>query len=66
MTRSYAEVAKAIGAPKASRAVASASASNKVAVIVPCHRVVRQDRSLSGYRWGIERKAKLLQREATT
>jgi AraC family transcriptional regulator, regulatory protein of adaptative response / methylated-DNA-[protein]-cysteine methyltransferase len=62
-TASYAEVAQAIGKPKAVRAVATACASNNVAVAVPCHRVVRSDGSLSGYRWGPERKAELLRRE---
>ena len=62
-TRSYAEVARAIGEPKASRAVARACASNRVAVVVPCHRVVRADGQLSGYKWGVERKRKLLTAE---
>jgi AraC family transcriptional regulator, regulatory protein of adaptative response / methylated-DNA-[protein]-cysteine methyltransferase len=62
-TASYAEVALAIGQPKAVRAVATACASNNVAVAVPCHRVVRSDGSLSGYRWGPERKRELLRRE---
>lgn len=62
-TRSYAEVAEAIGDRAAVRAVASACARNPVALAVPCHRVVRSDGSLSGYRWGVERKAKLLERE---
>ncbi|WP_206741406.1 methylated-DNA--[protein]-cysteine S-methyltransferase [Hyphomonas chukchiensis] len=59
-TASYAEVAAAIGKPGAVRAVAAACAANPVAVIVPCHRVVRSDGSLSGYRWGVERKRALL------
>lgn len=63
-TRSYRDIAGAIGAPKAVRAVAGACAANAIAVIIPCHRVVRNDGSLSGYRWGIERKQKLLQQEA--
>jgi AraC family transcriptional regulator, regulatory protein of adaptative response / methylated-DNA-[protein]-cysteine methyltransferase len=63
-TASYADVATAIGNPKAVRAVATACASNNIAVAVPCHRVVRSDGSLSGYRWGPERKAELLRREA--
>jgi AraC family transcriptional regulator of adaptative response/methylated-DNA-[protein]-cysteine methyltransferase len=63
-TRSYAEVARAIGCPKAIRAVARACATNPVSVVVPCHRVVRQDGNLAGYRWGIGRKRALLQREA--
>jgi AraC family transcriptional regulator of adaptative response/methylated-DNA-[protein]-cysteine methyltransferase len=63
-TLSYTELAQRIGAPRAARAVASACAANPVAVAVPCHRVVRSDGSLSGYRWGVERKHKLLAREA--
>jgi AraC family transcriptional regulator of adaptative response/methylated-DNA-[protein]-cysteine methyltransferase len=63
-TASYAEIAKAIGAPKAVRAVAGACAANPLAVAIPCHRVVRTDGALSGYRWGVERKRALLQREA--
>jgi AraC family transcriptional regulator of adaptative response/methylated-DNA-[protein]-cysteine methyltransferase len=62
-TVSYAELAERIGAPKAVRAVAGACAANKIAIAIPCHRVVRNDGSLSGYRWGIERKAALLARE---
>jgi AraC family transcriptional regulator of adaptative response/methylated-DNA-[protein]-cysteine methyltransferase len=62
-TRSYSEVAKAIGRPRAVRAVARACATNPVAVAIPCHRVVRQDGSISGYRWGIERKQALLAME---
>lgn len=62
---SYSDIAERIGAPKAVRAVAQACRANKVAVAVPCHRVVRNDGSLSGYRWGIERKRALLEREAT-
>lgn len=62
-TRSYAEIASAIGSAKAVRAVASACANNRVAVVVPCHRVVRSDGGLSGYRWGVERKRKLLENE---
>ncbi|MDO9598060.1 MAG: bifunctional DNA-binding transcriptional regulator/O6-methylguanine-DNA methyltransferase Ada [Azoarcus sp.] len=63
-TMSYAEVAERIGAPKAVRAVAGACAANALAVAIPCHRVVRTDGSLSGYRWGVERKRALLAREA--
>ena len=63
-TASYAAIAKKIGAPKAARAVAQACAANPVAVAIPCHRVVREDGSLSGYRWGVERKRALLEREA--
>lgn len=64
-TRSYKEVAKAIGKPKAVRAVAGACAANPVALVVPCHRVVRSDGSLSGYRWGMKRKRALLEGEKT-
>lgn len=62
-TRSYSQVAAAIGQPKASRAVANACASNPVALIIPCHRIIRADKSLGGYRWGIERKRALLEAE---
>jgi AraC family transcriptional regulator, regulatory protein of adaptative response / methylated-DNA-[protein]-cysteine methyltransferase len=62
-TRSYSQVAKAIGQPSASRAVARACATNPVAVAIPCHRVVREDGSISGYRWGVERKKTLLAME---
>ena len=63
-TATYADIAAVIGAPKAVRAVARACASNRLAVAIPCHRVVRTDGSLSGYRWGVARKRKLLDREA--
>jgi AraC family transcriptional regulator of adaptative response/methylated-DNA-[protein]-cysteine methyltransferase len=63
-TASYAEIASAIGAPKAVRAVAQACAANSLAVAIPCHRVVRTDGDVSGYRWGVERKRALLAREA--
>ncbi len=62
-TRSYADVAREVGAPKAVRAVARACAANPVALVVPCHRVVRSDGALGGYRWGARRKATLLARE---
>jgi AraC family transcriptional regulator of adaptative response/methylated-DNA-[protein]-cysteine methyltransferase len=62
-TLSYSEVAKKIGRPTAVRAVARACATNPVALVVPCHRVVREDGGLGGYRWGIERKEQLLERE---
>jgi AraC family transcriptional regulator of adaptative response/methylated-DNA-[protein]-cysteine methyltransferase len=64
-TVSYAEIACRIGAPKAVRAVAGACAANNLAVAIPCHRVVKNDGSLSGYAWGVERKRALLDREAT-
>ena len=63
-TASYAEIAKAVGAPGSARAVARACASNRIAVAIPCHRVVRSDGSLSGYRGGVERKRALLAKEA--
>lgn len=63
-TASYAEIARRIGQPRAVRAVAGACAANALAVAIPCHRVVRSDGALSGYRWGIERKRALLAREA--
>jgi AraC family transcriptional regulator of adaptative response/methylated-DNA-[protein]-cysteine methyltransferase len=62
-TVSYTELAQRIGSPAAVRAVAGACAANPVAVAIPCHRVVRNDGGLSGYRWGIERKAALIERE---
>ncbi len=65
-TMSYADVAAAIGAPSAVRAVAGACAANSLALAIPCHRVVRTDGSLSGYRWGVERKRELLAREAVS
>ena len=63
-TRSYGEVAEALGDPKAARAVARACATNPVALVIPCHRVVREDGALGGYRWGLERKRLLLEGEA--
>lgn len=62
-TASYADIAQRIGSPKAVRAVARACATNHIAVAIPCHRVVRTDGSISGYRWGVERKQALLERE---
>lgn len=62
-TMSYTELAAALGKPNAVRAVASACAANRLAVAIPCHRVVRTDGSLAGYRWGVERKRELLERE---
>jgi AraC family transcriptional regulator of adaptative response/methylated-DNA-[protein]-cysteine methyltransferase len=63
-TRSYAELAATVGAPRAARAVASACAGNRVAIVVPCHRVIRGDGSPGGYRWGLDLKRRLLAREA--
>lgn len=63
MTASYTEIARQMGQPKSVRAVATACAANRIAVAIPCHRILRTDGSLSGYRWGIARKAELLQRE---
>lgn len=63
-TATYAQIAERIGAPTAARAVAGACAANKLAVAIPCHRVIRNDGSLSGYRWGVERKRALLAKEA--
>ena len=62
-TVSYTELARRIGAPKSVRAVAQACGANRLAVAIPCHRVVRNDGALSGYRWGVERKRTLLERE---
>ncbi len=64
-TRAYSEVAKAIGKPSAVRAVARACATNPVCLVVPCHRIVGKDGSLTGYRWGVSRKKQLLDRERT-
>lgn len=63
-TATYAEIAARIGQPDAVRAVASACAANVLAIAIPCHRVIKSDGTLSGYRWGIERKRALLEREA--
>ncbi|AWM92473.1 cysteine methyltransferase [Pseudomonas sp. 31-12] len=64
-TASYRDIAQRLGKPGAFRAVANACGANPVAVIVPCHRVLRQDGSLGGYRWGLERKRQLLDREVS-
>ena len=65
-TRSYADIAAAVGKPKAVRAAGSANGANNVAVLIPCHRVVRTDGTLGGYAYGVDRKAKLLERERPT
>jgi AraC family transcriptional regulator of adaptative response/methylated-DNA-[protein]-cysteine methyltransferase len=62
-TRTYSQIAQAIGNPNAVRAVGTACGSNRVAVVIPCHRVIREDGSMGGYRWGLERKEELLRRE---
>jgi AraC family transcriptional regulator of adaptative response/methylated-DNA-[protein]-cysteine methyltransferase len=62
-TRTYSQIARAVGKPRAVRAVARACATNPVSIVVPCHRVVRADGNLAGYRWGLPRKEKLLERE---
>jgi AraC family transcriptional regulator of adaptative response/methylated-DNA-[protein]-cysteine methyltransferase len=62
-TRSYADIAKSLDKPGAVRAVGSACGKNPVALVIPCHRAVREDKSLGGYRWGLERKKRLLERE---
>lgn len=64
-TASYGEIADRIGAPKEAYAVGEACAANRIAVAIPCHRVVRKDGALAGYRWGFKRKRALLKREAT-
>jgi AraC family transcriptional regulator, regulatory protein of adaptative response / methylated-DNA-[protein]-cysteine methyltransferase len=63
-TRSYSQIAQALGQPRATRAVAHACATNPVSLVIPCHRVVREDGTLGGYRWGLERKQQLLEQEA--
>ncbi len=63
---SYSEVARSVGSPRAVRAVANACASNRIAILIPCHRVIRGDGTLGGYRWGLERKRALLDRERST
>jgi AraC family transcriptional regulator of adaptative response/methylated-DNA-[protein]-cysteine methyltransferase len=65
-TATYADIARAIGAPGSSRAVALACGANRLAVAIPCHRVVRSDGALSGYRWGVARKRDLLTREGVS
>jgi AraC family transcriptional regulator of adaptative response/methylated-DNA-[protein]-cysteine methyltransferase len=65
-TRTYSEVARALGRPRAVRAVARACATNPVSIVVPCHRVIREDGNLAGYRWGLSRKEQLLARERTS
>jgi len=62
-TVSYTQIAERIGAPKAVRAVAQACGANHIAVAIPCHRVVRRDGDIAGYRWGVDRKRELLRRE---
>ncbi len=62
-TRSYADIAAAVGKPKATRAVGTANGANAIAVLIPCHRVIRSDGTLGGYAYGLNRKAKLLERE---
>jgi AraC family transcriptional regulator of adaptative response/methylated-DNA-[protein]-cysteine methyltransferase len=62
-TRSYSEIAAALGNPRATRAVARACASNRLAIVIPCHRVVRTDGAMGGYKWGAARKQTLLERE---
>lgn len=63
-TLSYTELARRLGVPQSCRAVASACAANPLALVIPCHRVVRSDGGLAGYRWGVERKGELIKREA--
>jgi AraC family transcriptional regulator of adaptative response/methylated-DNA-[protein]-cysteine methyltransferase len=65
-TRSYGEIAREIGTPGAARAVGRACATNPVAIVIPCHRAVAGSGALTGYRWGLERKKKLLAREGVT
>ena len=62
-TRTYSQVARSLGQPKAVRAVARACATNPVSIVVPCHRVIREDGTLAGYRWGLSRKEQLLTKE---
>jgi AraC family transcriptional regulator of adaptative response/methylated-DNA-[protein]-cysteine methyltransferase len=65
-TRTYSQVARSLGQPKAVRAVARACATNPVSIVVPCHRVIREDGTLAGYRWGLSRKERLLAQERAT
>lgn len=65
-TRTYTQVAQSLGKPRSVRAVARACATNPVSIVVPCHRVIRRDGTLAGYRWGLSRKEKLLEREAAS
>lgn len=65
-TRTYAQVARALDKPRSVRAVARACATNPTSIVVPCHRVVRTDGALAGYRWGLQRKQKLLEREGAS
>ena len=65
-TRTYTQVARALGKPRWVRAVARACATNPVSIVVPCHRVIRSDGNLAGYRWGLQRKQKLLEREGAS
>jgi AraC family transcriptional regulator of adaptative response/methylated-DNA-[protein]-cysteine methyltransferase len=65
-TKTYTQVARALGKPRSVRAVARACATNPVSIVVPCHRVIRTDGNLAGYRWGLQRKQKLLEREAAS
>nr|MDJ0972722.1 methylated-DNA--[protein]-cysteine S-methyltransferase [Kiloniellales bacterium] len=62
--RSYSEIAEALGVPKGQRAVGRACATNPVSIVIPCHRALREDGNLGGYRWGLSRKRALLRREA--
>ena len=65
-TRTYTQIARALGKPRAVRAVARACATNPVSIVVPCHRVIRGDGTMAGYRWGLPRKKELLEREHAT
>ena len=64
--RTYRQVAEALGEPRSTRDVANTCAANPVALVVPCHRVIRQDGGLGGYRWGLEQKSALLEEESIT